>query len=503
MANRYSDYTDAISSVELYNRLLQYGLFSEKLPPIFDAQDYTNYCNKPGRPVFPQKWYSYASYESMRNNNTPRDIGIPTPMAHERICSCLRNNWPALQQHFRDKTASQSYIVSRAHIRKMSGTDSLFQMNYDNWKTDGSPKTDISFGMQYVVKADISKCFPSIYSHAIPWALVSKSVAKQNPNDNKLWYNQLDTEVRNSTNGETHGLLIGPHTSNLLSEIILCAIDESLQKKWHYVRVIDDFTCYVNSKDEADRFLIDLNYALKEYGLSLNHKKTEISEMPIGMEEQWTHQIQDRAVYFERFQPYVDYTEAQAFLDYCVELLKKNKDNAAILFYAIKVLQKHHLTPNAQQYVAKTVTSFALHFPYLVPLLDEYVYTPHKTNKSSISEYINKIYNKYSDMNYYEPMSYALYYATKYDTPIDQFDVDVITAKNDCILALCCLIYCRHFGLRKSLESLKKYAKLLKSSNMFDEFWLFTYECLTIGLVAGPWREMKNDNVSFLKPCYR
>jgi hypothetical protein len=494
---------DEITPDELYDRMVQYGLFSEKLPPIFDASDFLSYCKKEGRPTFPQQWYPYASFDSMRNTNIPRTIGIPTPMAHERVCACMKEHWRNLQEHFKNTTSAQKHIVSRIHIRKMRDTDALFKMNYSNWIFDGTPEPDISLGKRYLVKADISKCFPSIYSHAIAWALATKPIAKQNAKDDSLWYNKIDLEVRNSTNGETHGLLIGPHTSNVFSEVILCMVDSELCKRWDYVRNIDDYSCYVNSKDDADKFLIDLNSCLRVYDLSLNHKKTEIIELPIGAVEQWIHQIQDKTVYLEKFHPYVDYREAQAFLDFCIELMAKNKENASILLYGIKVLQGHNLTANAKGYVAKTLTSLALNYPYIVPYLDEYVYTPYGISKNDLARYINLIFTKYIEKDYFEAVSYVLYLATKYDIVIDSFDVKKIILKNDCILSLCCLIYCRHFKLRKSLDSLKKYAKKLKSNNEFEEQWLFTYECLTVGLVSDSWKEMKKDNISFLKTEYR
>ncbi len=51
-------------------------------------------------------------------------------------------------------------------------------MNYSNWKTDGTPEPDLLIGKRYLVKADISTCFPSIYTHSIPWALIGKDDAK-------------------------------------------------------------------------------------------------------------------------------------------------------------------------------------------------------------------------------------------------------------------------------------------------------------------------------------
>lgn len=316
MEKTYSDFMNEITADELYDRLMQYGLFSEKLPPIFDGEKFLLYSKKDGRPAYPDSWYSYAMFDSMRNINIPRPIGIPTPMAYEKICDCLKENWEKLQQYFYENTKEQTYIVSRIHIRKMMDSNALFKMNYSNWRVDGTPEPDISLGKKYLVKADISKCFPSIYSHAIPWALVTKEIAKTTVHDDTIWYNQLDTKLRNSTNGETHGILIGPHTSNIFSEIVLCRIDEELCKKWEYIRNIDDFSCYVNSRDEADEFLVQLNESLREYGLSLNHKKTEIIELPVGAVEQWTHKIQDKVVYFGKFHSYVDYREAQSVLDF-------------------------------------------------------------------------------------------------------------------------------------------------------------------------------------------
>ena len=95
---------DEIAPDELYDRLIQYGLFSEKLPPVFDCTAFLAYCKELDRPVFPQRWYPFAMFDSMRNINIPRPIGIPTPMAHERICASLKENWAAIQNHFQDVT---------------------------------------------------------------------------------------------------------------------------------------------------------------------------------------------------------------------------------------------------------------------------------------------------------------------------------------------------------------------------------------------------------------
>lgn len=516
-----------ISGEELYDRLVQYGLFSEKLPPVFDGASFLAFCKSPERSNFADKWYDYVGYDSMRNINTPRAIGIPTPMGHERLCNCLKENWGEIQEHFRNTTANQKHIVSRIHIRKMRDTEALFQMNYKNWRVDGAPIPDIALGKRFMVSADISQCFPSIYTHVLPWALVGKTFAKQNSSKGDEWFNQIDHWAQRSKNGETHGILIGPHTSSVLSEIILCRIDEKLCEKWEYIRNIDDFCCYVKTREEADAFLVALNSCLKKYGLALNHKKTEILELPISIGDQWIHQIQSHALYFEKFHPYVDYREIQAFLDFCIELMAQNRENASILLYALKLLQGYTLTNSAKQYLTKTVMSLALIYPYIVPLLDQYVFEPCAVSQADVETYANLIYRTYLPKNYFEACSYALFYAAKYDAkifPLDQdleidrkpaldqdpasdrnqaFDCKSIVEKNDCILSLMALIYCRKRKDKDALKELRDHAKQLKENGELEQQWPFVYECLTVGNLADDWKKMKQKNVSFLKAEYR
>ena len=184
MEKKYSEYMDEITSNDLYEGLLGYGMFADKLPPIFTSVPFFEYCLKNNPQYLDKQWNDYVHYSSMRNVNIPRSFGIPVPMKYQRLCSILRDHWDKLQQHFHQQTDNQTYRVSRIHLRKMFGKKELFEMNYKNWRTDGNPETELLFvekqgASKYIVKADISTCFPSIYSHSLPWALVGKDRAKK------------------------------------------------------------------------------------------------------------------------------------------------------------------------------------------------------------------------------------------------------------------------------------------------------------------------------------
>ena len=166
---------------------------------------------------------------------TYRGIWVsPNPFKYQRLCVELKNDWDKIRNHFHLLTDGQSFRISRIHIRKEYNDKHIFKMNYKNWRVDGNPESDLLMHekgpSRFIVRADISTCFPSIYTHSIPWALVGKEKAKQTVHDD-TWYNRIDQACSDMRNGETHGLLIGPHTSNLISEIILTVVDKRLYDK--------------------------------------------------------------------------------------------------------------------------------------------------------------------------------------------------------------------------------------------------------------------------------
>ncbi|EOU2018398.1 RNA-directed DNA polymerase, partial [Clostridium perfringens] len=492
MSKLYVDFINEITKEKLYEGLLAHGLFSDKLPPFLSSEGFYKYCKVLGQ-SFQDKERQYIYYESMRNINFPRPLGIPNPMAYQRLCECLSENWDKIQKHFETTTKDKSYKVSRIHIRKLNNSGSLFEMNYDNWRSDGSPELDLLIGKRYIVKADISNCFPSIYTHSLPWALVGKATSKTNRNKSE-WFNKIDHYVQNIKNGETHGLIIGPHTSNLLSEIILCSIDKKLNK-WDYIRNIDDFTCYVETYDKAQRFLVELSEQLREFDLVLNHKKTEIIELPVGAMEQWIHKLNSISLLLKDGK--LDYSGAKIYLDLAIELMKSNKMNSAILNYAIKVLGSLELTSNAKKYCLKTIFHWVLIYPYLVPLLEENVFTVFSAEACQISDISQRIFNSGLENKNYEEVSYAIYFAIKYKFELKNIKANNAIESEHCIYKLLTYIYFKNLNDNKSIKILKEHAKELNiNEDDFNRNWLFVYEVLSVSYLKGDWKPMKKNNVT-------
>ncbi len=68
---KYSDYTDEITTDEIYDRLVGCGLFAEKIPNFLKSDDFLTYTKTIQVPVTTVKGRDYVRYSSMRNINIP------------------------------------------------------------------------------------------------------------------------------------------------------------------------------------------------------------------------------------------------------------------------------------------------------------------------------------------------------------------------------------------------------------------------------------------------
>ena len=84
MEKKYTDFMDEISSGELYEGLLAYGFFAERLPPVFTAVPFFNYCQTIPAP-FDTGWNEYIAFRVTHSIGIPRLMGIPNPFKYQRV----------------------------------------------------------------------------------------------------------------------------------------------------------------------------------------------------------------------------------------------------------------------------------------------------------------------------------------------------------------------------------------------------------------------------------
>lgn len=144
-------------------------------------------------------------------------------------------------------------------------------------------------------KFDISKCFDSIYSHSISWALLNKPIVKDNLKPSKKTFGgKFDVLMQSLNYGETNGIIIGPEFSRIFAEIILQQIDINVlhslsihkkrllyKKDYEIFRYVDDYFVFYNDDKTIEDILQTYRLQLKEYKLYINDSKSETFEKPI------------------------------------------------------------------------------------------------------------------------------------------------------------------------------------------------------------------------------
>ena len=149
-----------------------------------------------------------------------------------------------------------------------------------------------------LIKIDLAKCFDSIYTHTISWAIFNKSIVKDNIDDSRQTFpGEFDSLMQSLNANETNGIVIGPEFSRIFSELILQRIDKSIYDKllvpdefgnriihkrdYEIFRYVDDYFIFYNSDIEKDIILKEFKLALKEYKLHISESKSIVYNKPI------------------------------------------------------------------------------------------------------------------------------------------------------------------------------------------------------------------------------
>lgn len=145
-----------------------------------------------------------------------------------------------------------------------------------------------------LTRLDITKCFDSIYTHSLSWALLNKESVKENIGKSyKIFPGIFDRLMQQLNYNETNGIIIGPEFSRIFAEMILQAVDRdvevnlvnkhNLYHKKHYqvFRYVDDYFIFYNSTLEKDKVVEQIQIQLEKYNLYLNENKAVTYDKPI------------------------------------------------------------------------------------------------------------------------------------------------------------------------------------------------------------------------------
>ncbi len=200
------------------------------------------------------------------------------------------NNWRTIQdrmRHLKKKTAG--IIACASDIPWTQGRTSNTGAAINSWwKSFDLKAMEESLEFTHGIKTNIANCYPSIYTHAIDWALTGKTKAKSDHEGIRIG-SMIDKTLQDMNGGQTNGIPMGSVLMDFIAEILLLYIDACIAQqilklmkhektvKCKILRYRDDYTILASGEREAKQALRIVNDVINEFGFSLSAPKTESS----------------------------------------------------------------------------------------------------------------------------------------------------------------------------------------------------------------------------------
>lgn len=339
---------------------------------------------------------------------------------------------------------------------------------------------------KYKVETDIANCFPSVYSHAVPWAAVGFAQAKKDKNDKAKWFNQLDSKVCWCKRNETNGVAIGPATSNIVVEAILAKVDDEMSNthKFEFERYIDDYTAYCDTEEDAQRFLRLLGIELEKYKFLLNVRKTKIQKLPEAPQANWISQLILSLPRSKRLTVY----DTAAYLGLAMDLASHEPDGS-VLKYAVTTLASKNLAPNAHEFLLEELLNLSFHSPNLIPLLRPLFRTakaiPMFLLFKNYRKQLNVLLHRHACEHRSDAMCWLLFIMRQLGYQVSDDSASQIIVSNDCLAILS--LY--EAGDQKQKDSVVSFAKKLDKKDWYllDSYWILLYELFGDGKLPNPY----------------
>ena len=190
------------------------------------------------------------------------------------------------------KDESGDLVPGHEREQRMFASSYFYYAKYNQvWKFfDSTEFRRIEQDFRSLLRLDISKCFQSVYTHSISWAVRGKTFAKKHIGA-LTFDSEFDRLMRSANWDETNGILIGPEVSRIFAEVILQKADAEIRASLPAAgvtsehvcirRYVDDYFIFHNSDEHADRAKAVVERVLEELKLSLNDAKEERLTAPL------------------------------------------------------------------------------------------------------------------------------------------------------------------------------------------------------------------------------
>ena len=273
-----------------------------------------------------------------------RTLRIPNPIPFFHLSQVLSNDWSRIETHTRKVRLS----ASRPHVMKNSSRAVVARYSMGERPRLRALRRRSD---RYLLRTDLSQFYPSLYTHAIAWALETKGVCKaalRAPGKGaNLLGNKIDSALRCMNDGQTHGIPIGPDTSLIAAEILLTEVDYEILRLhgrlFRGFRYVDDYELSFNRLSDGEMVLTELQRILSEFDLCLNPRKTRLDELPAILDDDWAIQL-GRFDIRDAANPTGQRNDILALFSRAYELVSEHPE-APVIRYAVARVQNENIAP--------------------------------------------------------------------------------------------------------------------------------------------------------------
>lgn len=383
-------------------------------------------------------------------------------------------------------------------------------------------------GNKFKLSIDIANCYPSIYSHSISWALLGKEVAKNmalNPQLQDNIYKKADKIDKANTKlkaSETNGLITGPYSSRIISEIVLGAIDKILvDNGYEFSRYVDDYNFYFTNKYDCEKSISNIATILAEFNLKINESKIKIEKYPFDILEDYSSLFQQS---FNKQYPAYDVLQKAAKLD--------QQGKKGSYKYAFKLLRNSPQLKNKKSeevfYLFYTLISILINRPMLAKFAVEMISTLHVSfSENEMVDKLNDLLEKELDSHHDQEVLWLLYVILRYGSKIKQSNISkILNQSNDFAIMMILDLLKDHrrqivdYDIKKSAinrlikKDLEKLEKELEIESLLTKRWFLKYEINYYNLTpyglfkklkdnSSVYIKLKNNNINFYKRVFK
>jgi len=460
------------------------GYLPKELPPVFSTKSLANQLTTLPATLQNNSYclrYSYSKYATVR-----RTLSIPNPAHYVQLSHAVATHWQKLLNHCATSRISKT--------QPKEDTDRAIV-----WATslDEIPKlrSEQRVGARYVLQADVSACYSSIYTHSIPWALETKSIAKIDRDHRRsitggppLPGNVIDFCSRNIQSGQTIGIPIGPDTSVPIAEAILTSVDNILTNKLPFAerafRFVDDYEIVCETLSEAEHAGNALQEALGEYELQLNPRKTRILELPTSLDTPWVYEL----AAFPLGSPKKEVLESQLIRYFSRSFeIAKNNPGEPVLKYAVRRVSEVDCS-----LVARLVQNLLFQSAAFDPgTLHIALYIAYEHRRKGLSIDLNALMHtltviicRHSILQHGGDIAWALWGAIVFGLKLHEDAIRALETLTDPIAILMALLAESMGHLDRCLIR-THWNVLANNEELFERNWIIGYEAVGQGWLPG------------------